>query len=399
MVSTLTAAAIGYRRSRSWFQRPQLTENNEKRETIMNILEATCVRRFLGAVKKAIPYALCLALAAAGLLAKDMPQRSCTSLFLSAADGTRVFGTNLDYQFSRGRLYVNPRGITKQGWSEGTTGTVASWTSKYGNLTFNLAGYQLAWAGMNEAGLVISTMALDSTANPPADSRPPLESGFWVQYVLDSCATVTEVRQTDTKVRMARTVDHYLISDRSGRCAVIEFLDGQMVCHIGRDLPVSALTNSEYDHSVIAWRTGKPLEGDSLVRFGAAADRVKRYTDSDPVEYAFSALFAVRREWTAWSIVFDARSLQASFFTRGHPSLKSVSFAGLNFSPTAQTRMLDINADLSGDVTDALVPYSHEDALSHMSAAFKVFTPAMSPKEVDSFLRFLEFGSAVQPKE
>ena len=191
----------------------------------------------------------------AGLLVKDTPQRSCTSLFLSAADGTRVFGTNLDYQFSRGRLYVNPRGVTKQGWSYGTTGAVASWTSKYGNLTFNLAGYQLAWAGMNEAGLVISTMALDSTVNPRADSRPPLESGFWVQYVLDSCATVNEVRQTDKKVRMARTVDHYLLCDRSGGCAVIEFLNGRMVCHWGETFPsVRSLTTSTNSR----WLPGGP---------------------------------------------------------------------------------------------------------------------------------------------
>jgi hypothetical protein len=365
----------------------------------MKIIEATCVHRFLRAFKKATPYALCIAFAAAGVFRKDTPQRSCTSLFLSGADGTRVFGTNLDYGFSRGRLYVNPRGVTKQGWSHGTTGAVASWTSKYGNLTFNLAGYQLAWAGMNEAGLVISTMALSSTVNPPADSRPPLESGFWVQYVLDSCATVNEVRQTDTTVRMARTVDHYLVSDRSGGCAVIEFLNGRMVCHMGQDLPICALTNNEYEQSVAAWRTGKPLEGDSLVRFGAAANRVQRYTAGNPVQYAFSSLSAVKREWMAWSIVFDARSLETSFSTRDHPSRRSVSFSGLDFSATAQTRMLDIDGDLSGDVTGALVPYSHEEALSHMSAAFRVLTPAMSPKEIDSFLRFLEFGSTVQPKE
>jgi hypothetical protein len=372
---------------------------NETEETIMNIIKATWVRRLLRAFKKGTPYALCFALAAAGLFTKDTLQGSCTSLFLSAADGTRVFGTNLDYGFSRGRLYVNPGGVKKQGWSRGTTGAVASWTSKYGNLTFNLAGYQLAWAGMNEAGPVISTMALSSTVNPPADSRPPLESGFWAQYVLDSCATVNEVRQTDTTVRMARTVDHYLVSDRSGGCAVIEFLSGRMVCHMGRDLSICTLTNNEYEQSVAAWRTGKPLEGDSLVRFGAAANRVKRYTAGNPVEYAFSSLSAVKREWTAWSIVFDARSLEAFFFTRDHPNRKSVSFAGLDFSPTAQTRMLDMDSDLSGDVTGAFVPYSHEEALSHMSAAFKVLTPAMSAKEVDSFLRFLEFGSTVQPKE
>jgi len=353
----------------------------------------------LAKFKKATTCALFFALATTGLFANDRPPEGCTSLFLSVADGIRVFGSNLDYQFFRGRLYVNTRGVAKRGWGTGTTGAVAAWTSTYGSLTFNLAGYQLAWAGMNEAGLVISTMALDSTSNQAADARPPLESGFWLQYILDTCATVAEACQTNTKVRMARTVDHYLVADRSGQCAVIEFLNGRTVCHAGQNLPIRALTNSEYRKSVAAWRAGKPFEGDSLVRFSAVADRLKRYNAGNPVEYVFSALSAVRREWTVWSIVFDAQSPEVFFFTRGHPNLKSLRFADLDFSPTAQTRMLDIDVDQSGDISRCFVPYTHEGALSHMGAAFKVLVPTMSAKDVDSFLTFLEFGSVNQPEE
>ena len=102
------------------------------------------------------------------------------------------------------------------------------------------------------------------------------------------------------------------------------------------------------------------------------------------------------REWTAWTIVFDAERGQASFFTRSRPGVKVVRFAGLEFSPGAPVRMLDVNTDRLGDLTGALVPYSHKDALSHMTAAFRVFSPSMTPKDVDSFLRFLESGAPAE---
>ncbi|NIV31091.1 MAG: hypothetical protein GWN58_16835, partial [Anaerolineae bacterium] len=88
-----------------------------------------------------------------------------------------------------------------------------------------LAGIQLAWAGMNEAGLAISTMWLGETRSPAPDERPPLASPLWIQYQLDTCATVEEVMANDARVRIADAVDHYLVCDRSGACAAVEFLE------------------------------------------------------------------------------------------------------------------------------------------------------------------------------
>ena len=75
--------------------------------------------------------------------------------------------------------------------------------------------------GVNEAGLVMSTMSLNQTQLPRPDARPVLDSGNWIQYLLDTCATVDEVLATDDVVRNL-TVDHYLVADRSGGSAVIE---------------------------------------------------------------------------------------------------------------------------------------------------------------------------------
>jgi len=69
------------------------------------------------------------------------------------------------------------------------------------------------------------------TKNPPPDERPPLRSAFWLQHLLDTCATVEEVAASERAVRMSETVDHYLAADASGDVAAVEFLEGRAVVH------------------------------------------------------------------------------------------------------------------------------------------------------------------------
>ena len=129
---------------------------------------------------------------------KDMPlgasvvSHKCTSFGLQN-DGYCIFGTNHDSSIHEGILFVNKRDISRTGWNQSTTGEVAHWTSKYGSFTFNLVGYQLPWGGMNETGLVISTMFDEESLASAPDERPLLESPLWLQYQLDNSSTVEEV--------------------------------------------------------------------------------------------------------------------------------------------------------------------------------------------------------------
>ena len=106
----------------------------------------------------------------------------------------------------------------KTAWEPSTTGEYARWISRYGSVTFDYAEYQMAWAGMNEAGLMLSTMALRKTQNPAPDSRPPLQSAFWMQYLFDSYSTVEEVIASDAQVRIKDTVDHIWSAIERGLC-------------------------------------------------------------------------------------------------------------------------------------------------------------------------------------
>ncbi|UCF59644.1 MAG: PDZ domain-containing protein [Anaerolineaceae bacterium] len=185
---------------------------------------------------------------------------SCSSFCLDNGDHC-IFGANQDNQIDIGQIFVNKRNVLKTAWDPSTTGEYARWISKYGSVTVVHAGYQMAWAGMNEAGLMISTMALAATQNPAPDERPPLASSFWAQYQLDNHSTIDEVIASDPLVRIHDTVDHYLVCDRNGDCATIEFLEGKMVVHSGEMLPVKALTNSTYREAFDFWEEGGLIRG------------------------------------------------------------------------------------------------------------------------------------------
>ena len=297
-----------------------------------------------------------LALAGWGTPAQVRPstiEGACTSFCLDNG-GHAVFGTNYDNEIWEGLLFVNKRGVTKTGWEAGASGKYARWTAGYGSVTFNLAGVQMAWAGMNEAGLVISTMWLRDTYDPPPDERPPLISPLWVQYQLDTCATLEEVMANDARVRIADTGDHYLICDRSGDCAAVEFLAGRTVFHTGDALPVKSLTNHAYLKAVAAWQAGRLRDDNSLERFGIAADRVTAFQPGDApsaVAYAFETLNQASGQATGgtptqWSIVFDTENLRAHWRTSRNPQVRSVDFARLHFACNTPVEMLDISDKL-----------------------------------------------------
>ena len=183
--------------------------------------------------------------------------QQCTSFCLDNGDYC-VFGANMDHGNHEigGQLFVNQRYVLKTGWQASTTGEYARWISKYGSVTLNVAGYQLAWGGMNEAGLMISQMSLLETEAPAPDERPPITSPFWIQYQLDNSSTVGEVIASEAQVRSTDEYGHYLVCDRTGDCAIIEFLDGEMVIYTDDSLPVQALANSSYQDSLTALEGG-----------------------------------------------------------------------------------------------------------------------------------------------
>jgi len=331
-------------------------------------------------------------------LALGRPAPPCSSLAF-VNNGFLVFGANYDNRFAPGQIFINRRNVRKFGWEQGTTGRTAEWVSRYGSVTISCAGYQLAWGGMNEAGLCFSTMLLTETRVPAADARAPLVGALWWQYMLDTCATIDEVRASAKRVRISGTEDHYFVCDRTGNCAVVECLGGRLIVRDGASLPVKALANAPYQACLVHQRTraGAPAGGSysSFDRFSRLADGLAKFKDrseSAAVSYAFGLLAGVAAsgDQTRWSFVCDSGARVFYLKTFENPRVRFVDLKKIDFSCERPTAMLDAHTGLEGDITGAFHDYSHEEALAHMILALKYFRPEIQEETVRQVLAFFE---------
>ncbi len=268
-------------------------------------------------------------------------------------------------------IFNNKRGVVKR--SVVQTNPV-SWISRYGSMTINQYGREFPLGGLNEAGLVIECMWLRYTEYPHADSRGELTELQWIQYQLDTAASVAEVISSDTRVRIGgRSTQplHFLISDAGGDCAAVEFLGGGMVVHSGTKLPLPALTNNTYAYSRSFF---EEVAGDetslcfrqsdySLKRFHWAAQGVQSWdaeTCGPPVEYAYKILDKVSTDRTMFSIVYDVKQRRIYFKTQSRPEVRYLNFDRFDFTCGTPVKTLGLAMPGEGDVTSLFEDYTLE---------------------------------------
>ena len=289
---------------------------------------------------------------------------ACTSFFINK-NGQLIFGRNYDWITGEGMVFTNLRGLKKTSMKTEEGGTI-TWISKYGSLTFNQYGKEFPTGGMNEKGLVVELMWLDGTVYPYPDQRPAVGTLQWIQYQLDCSETIQDVIASDDKIRIASkgTVPlHYLIADAKGQSATIEFLDGKMIVHTGKDLPFAVLTNDKYSESLQRAKKYTGQSYSSIDRFGRACNKIQQFQMEDNhtpvVDYAFSILDNVAQgEWTKWSIVYDISSKKIYFKSLNSAAVKTVSFNDFDLSCSTPSKMIDINAALKGDVSSDFENFS-----------------------------------------
>ncbi len=297
---------------------------------------------------------------------------TCTTFFINK-NGQMVFGRNYDWVTGNGMLCTNLRGVSKTSSPTADGGTI-SWVSQYGSITFNQYGKEFPTGGMNEKGLVVELMWLDGTRYPEADNRPAVGVLQWIQYQLDNCSNIEDVIASDNKVRIASkgtTPLHYLVADANGNAATIEFLDGKMVVHKGKDLPFPVLTNDVYEQSVSLTASSVKAGGNnpvsftsnSIDRFAKACNMVSQYLQtpiSTPVvDYSFSILDKVAQSsHTKWSIVYDITNKKVYFKTLQFSTVKQVSFQAFVFDCGKESMAWDLNQAGTGDVAALFKPWT-----------------------------------------
>ena len=176
---------------------------------------------------------------------------ACTRFIYHGNNDLHMTARSMDWAKPAGtNLWIFPGGMHRQSTS-GKQGL--QWTSRYGSVI--TSAYDMATTdGMNEKGLSANLLWLTETTYPeyhPKQKMMPVS--VWAQYVLDNFATVkdavNELRNerfivlTDKEPGRDRLVKlHLSISDATGDSAIIEYIDGELTIHQGRDTDV--MTNS-----------------------------------------------------------------------------------------------------------------------------------------------------------
>jgi len=165
---------------------------------------------------------------------------------------------------------------------------------------------------------------------------------------------------------------HYLISDKYGNTASIEFLNGKLVQHSGETMNFKTLTNDTYEKSVEYLKTLKEFggtadfsdDGSSYNRFARACSMVNDYSkeaNGNAVDYGFEILNRVSQgSSTKWSIVYDIKNMKVYFKTYDESKIKNIKFALLDFNCSSPVEMIDINSNLEGNINSNMIEYSSQ---------------------------------------
>ncbi len=218
----------------------------------------------------------CIALAGMFLVFMAPLANACTAITLKAGDGDIIYGRTMEWgAFDlNSRIMIIPRGQEFTGHTpDGKPGL--KWQGKYGVVGIDVLEKNDLADGLNEKGLSVGLLYLPGFAeyqpyepSKASQSMGPLDV---IQYILTTTSTVDEARKAIEGVIVVPVVEevlgmpapvHWLVTDRSGKQIVIEYLKGTLHIH---DAPLGVMTNSPgYDWHMTNLRNYVNLSATSI---------------------------------------------------------------------------------------------------------------------------------------
>jgi choloylglycine hydrolase len=185
----------------------------------------------------------------------------CTRVLWNTNERGVFVGRTMDWpESTEPEIIVSPRGRERDGGLLGGNRLIdldpLRWTSKYATVVVSVYGLGAA-DGFNEAGVGAHLLFFNSCDfGERSAEMPALHAGLWVQYLLDMASSVDEalalldsVSLVMAEARGSRTTVHVALEDRSGDSAIVEYIDGSMSVHHGREFRV--MTNDpSYDEQL-----------------------------------------------------------------------------------------------------------------------------------------------------
>lgn len=345
------------------------------------------------------------------------PGQACTSFFMDG--GPRIMAANLDWPTGDGLVVINKRGFSKTALSDAVRQpNPAVWVSRYGSVTFNPYGIDWPWAGMNEAGLAGAALLMRWTTYPAPDARPSIFLLQWLQYQLDCFGTVREVLDHLPAIRIRpasreRSV-HFLLCDRTGDAAVIDFIDGAPLVYQGAGLPIRAMANDPYASSLVyakrfsGFGGSLPLSDSNLSkdRFLRAAAGIAGLSSLDApaaVEAAFGLLDRVAYRssgaiQTQWRVVFDLMDERLYYLTRDNPRRRYIDLPEIDFSCRETILQRDVQLDTASG-SAGFKAYTQEEGRQWLARFFDrhPLRPTETAAKLDRISRYPNTFICKQP--
>jgi len=257
---------------------------------------------------------------------------ACSAFLIKNATNT-LMCKSYDWEFGEGIIIINPRGEKRISMPVIGGKAHIKWVSEYASITFNQYGQNLPNGGINERGLAIEVLVLNSSEYGAAEGYKCINELQWIQYGLDNFATVDQlINGTEQiKVKPLYAKVHYFVSDTSGKSAVIEYIDGKRVVSTGDRMPYKAITNSTYSSSV---KGAKYVKG-GCTRFNTITTQLNGnylgHSNKLMIEKGFATLDKVKsKKRTQWQIVYDLRTKKIYFKTRYNRKIREVSISDFN---------------------------------------------------------------------
>ena len=308
----------------------------------------------------------------------------CTRIFWNDNAVAKTVSRCMDWAVSdEPELWFVPRGTARVGDPDDPN--ALRWVSRYSSVAVSMWNMGTV-DGLNEKGLGAHALYLDpaDVEFPPVDERPSISLALWVQYLLDSFATVAEavaaideVRIHTRELRGQYLGVHIALEDPSGDSAVIEPIGGRLVVHHGPEFTVMANSPS-LDAQLANLERYRPFGGElpppgditSLDRFVRASYFLHYLPEPENQEQAVAGVFqlitnvsvpygapysdgGVYPTW--WQSAADLTDGVYYFGSTRSPSIFWVPLEGLA-DGTEVLRLDPRDESLVGDATDRLVP-------------------------------------------
>jgi len=337
--------------------------------------------------------------------------RGCTAFVMKSREAV-LLAKNFDGPVGDGYIFINKRDVDKEAF-ESADSAPLRWRSKHGSVTFNQFGREFPLGGLNEAGLVVEELS-GPAEYPPADARPAINELQWIQYQLDNSSSVKGVLKSDAALRISKLLFnlHYLVADRKGNVAVVEFVQGKMAAVTGGQLPVPVLSNGAYAESVRSLGFHAGFGGDravsngpdSGVRFVRAAAILKEYESLGTIPFvddAFVALRSLGQDDTQWSIAYNIPRRLVFFKTKAHRRYKIIGLDRFDLSGKTPALMLPVGTDASWDLSGQFVPFDPDQNRLLIEGVFKKIEEleAAPPKELAKKMAALGSRDHSKPKD